>query len=481
MDATHPTPRGAAVYRVLWRWHFYAGLFVMPFLVILALTGTLYCFQPQIEPLLYRSKLIVQDRGQPRLPLETLRQRVEHAAPAGATLATVSIDTRRTRSAEFIVKLPAGDSESIYVDPYDGRILGAVSVDDRFIQQMRMLHRKLLLGRPGELLMELVACWTLVMIVTGVCLWWPRGNASRGAVLMPRRSAPGRIWWKELHSAIGVWFAFGAVAFVITGLPWTGFWGKGFQNLATATSLGSPGQAGGGALKSIDKVAGRAVRQHARAPASPGRTGQSMPGMVMDDLPLRQVPWAVGLATVPAGAARTDSPTPTVTLDRIVQVAAARGIDSGYQIVLPGSSDGVFTVSWFPADPKAERTLHIDRFSAEVLEDTGYKDYGVASRAVAYGTALHMGRYFGLANQIICAAISLSLVVLALSGFWMWWKRRPQGKLAAPPRPALQVPMRTWTFALVVLGLLFPLLGASLIAVWVLDRCIGGTFVSRSA
>lgn len=35
--------RGTAAsgYRTLWRWHFYAGLFVMPFLIVLAITGTL--------------------------------------------------------------------------------------------------------------------------------------------------------------------------------------------------------------------------------------------------------------------------------------------------------------------------------------------------------------------------------------------------------------------------------------------------------
>ena len=59
-------------YRTLWRWHFYAGLFVMPFLVILAITGTIYCFQPQIEPLLYRHRLIVEPQAQARLGEDAL-------------------------------------------------------------------------------------------------------------------------------------------------------------------------------------------------------------------------------------------------------------------------------------------------------------------------------------------------------------------------------------------------------------------------
>ena len=44
-------------YNLAWRWHFYAGLFVAPFMVMLALTGTLYLFKPQLDPLMYGSLL----------------------------------------------------------------------------------------------------------------------------------------------------------------------------------------------------------------------------------------------------------------------------------------------------------------------------------------------------------------------------------------------------------------------------------------
>ena len=31
--------RGRAIYATIWRWHFYAGLFVIPFVLLLAVTG----------------------------------------------------------------------------------------------------------------------------------------------------------------------------------------------------------------------------------------------------------------------------------------------------------------------------------------------------------------------------------------------------------------------------------------------------------
>ena len=36
-------------YRALWRWHFHAGMFCIPFVIVLALTGSIYLFKPQID------------------------------------------------------------------------------------------------------------------------------------------------------------------------------------------------------------------------------------------------------------------------------------------------------------------------------------------------------------------------------------------------------------------------------------------------
>src|SRR3546814_4466921 len=41
--------RRQAIYATIWRWHFYAGLFVIPFVLLLAVTGAAYLFKPQVE------------------------------------------------------------------------------------------------------------------------------------------------------------------------------------------------------------------------------------------------------------------------------------------------------------------------------------------------------------------------------------------------------------------------------------------------
>ncbi|CAB3749026.1 PepSY-associated TM helix domain-containing protein [Paraburkholderia humisilvae] len=474
-------PSASRGYRTLWRWHFYAGLFVMPLLVVLALTGTLYCFQPQIEPLLYPHRLVVTPRVVAPVDEDALLANARRALPVGSVATTARISSRPDRSAEFIFRLPGGDRQSVYLNPYDGAVLGTLSVDDRFMQVDRMIHRKLLLGKPGELLMELVACWTLVMVGTGVALWWPRAGTTLRAALAPHFTLRGRPLWKSVHAALGVWLALGALAFVITGLPWTGSWGKQFKSLATSAGLGSPpGSWGGLPLQST--LPRDAARQHMRTAVNPPHVigdqathpshesdMNAMPGMTMDDLPLPQVPWAVGAAPVPQSR---DAGNSAWTLGRVVARVRALGLTDGYDIALPASATGVYTVSYFPADPKLERTLYIDQYSGAVLKDIRYGDYGAVSKAVSYGTSLHMGRYAGLANQLICTAISLGLATLAVTGCVMWWKRRPAGTLGAPTRERATVPMRGWALGLVVLGMVFPLMGVTLVAVWLVDRTL---------
>jgi uncharacterized iron-regulated membrane protein len=466
-------------YRTLWRWHFYAGLFVMPFLVVLAVTGTLYCFQPQIEPLLYPHRLVVEPRDAARPGADALLAAARRALPAGAVATTVRISSRADRSAEFIFRLPDGDRQSVYVNPYDGTVLGTLSVEQRFMQVDRMIHRKLLLGKPGELLMELVACWTLVMIGTGVALGWPRAGTALRAALLPRFSLRGRPLWKSLHAALGIWLAVGALAFVVTGLPWTGSWGKQFKALATTAGLGSPPGAWGGASfrsrvpgEAAGQVAGQdAARASDAAHPSHSHAMDDMPGMTMDDLPLPQVPWAVGAVPVPPSR---DADHAALSLGALVAQMRKLGLDDGYDIALPASASGVYTVSYFPADPKLERTIYVDQYSGAILKDIRYGDYGAVAKAVSYGTALHMGRYFGLANQLVCTVLSLGLATLAVTGCVMWWKRRPSGALGAPARERAAPPMRGWKAALVLLGLLFPLMGVTLIAVWLADRLLFG-------
>lgn len=67
---------------------------------------------------------------------------------------------------------------------------------------------------------------------------------------------------------------------------------------------------------------------------------------------------------------------------------------------------------------------------------------------------------------LACAAI----VLLCVSAAVMWWKRRPVGGLGVPPLPADPRTLRGVLALLVLCGLLFPLMGASLLLLWAFDH-----------
>ncbi|PUA17791.1 PepSY domain-containing protein [Glaciimonas sp. PCH181] len=465
-------------YRILWRWHFYAGLFVMPFLMVLAITGSIYVFKPQIDTALYGDKLFVASSQQARLGYDRQLAIAASAVPKEATATSVSVSSNPRRSTEAVFRLASGDSTSVYVNPYSGEILGTLSVQHRLMQQVRQIHRDLMLGKWGGWLMELAACWTLIMVGTGVALWWPNKAASVWGSLLPRAGLRGRALWRELHMVIGFWVAIGAVFFILSGLPWSSFWGSNFQALVTWANVDT------NTNKSVETAKTEHVHDAATSPKADAAMSMDMP-MKMQDLPLAEIPWAVGATTVPQSnlahlshLSSHDSALPPqrLTIDQVAAIAASKGMLT-YQLALPGKTASVFTASYAPgaaeflrSDLDRQRTLHIDQYSGKILKDMRFADYGVVSKAVTLGVALHMGEYFGLANQLICAGISLTLLGMAITGFVMWWKRRPQKALGAPKR-VLQPPasIKRWKGYMALMGMLFPLMGASMIVVWLGD------------
>ncbi|MBH9738099.1 PepSY domain-containing protein, partial [Burkholderia cepacia] len=70
------------------------------------------------------------------------------------------------------------------------------------------------------------------------------------------------------HASLGIWLALGALAFVLSGLPWTGSWGKQFKSLATSVNLGSPPGAWGGSSLHSTRPGAKAAKAGAAASAA---------------------------------------------------------------------------------------------------------------------------------------------------------------------------------------------------------------------
>ncbi|MFP3677861.1 PepSY domain-containing protein [Pseudomonas sp. SIMBA_041] len=437
-------------YNLAWRWHFYAGLFVAPFMVMLALTGTLYLFKPQLDPLMYGSLMTVP-ADHHTVSADDLLKRVKEAYPQ-ATIKQYLPPVNAERSAQFVV-INGGTELNVFIDPYHGDILGEQDAKNNLQAIARAIHGELMIGTVGDRLIEMAAGWGIVLVVSGVFLWWPRGQAA--GILWPRLSSRGRVLWRDLHAVTGFWGASLLLVMLLSGMTWTGFWGQqyaGVWNVFPAAMW--------------DNVPTSDVEARSLNTA----TRQTVPwAMENTPMPMSGGDHAEHMAH---GGAQAGPAAPTISLQDVQKIAVQRKVEPGYSITFPKTATGVFTIAVFADDPRNDATLHVDQYTGDVLADVRYEQYGPVARATEIGVMLHEGKMFGVVNQIIVLLICLMILLSAVSGVVIWWKRRPQGKFGVPP---LRHDLPKWKTAMVImfaLAVMFPLVGASLVVVWVLDRVL---------
>lgn len=454
----------SALYRRVWRWHFYAGLVCLPFLVLLATTGALYLFKDPIESLLYARLRVVEAGSAPGLAASALVDRALAAEPSVAVRFVAP--ARPGRSAEVGIRTAEG-IVAVYLDPADGRELGRLRDDDRLMEVVKRLHSLAIAGPVANHWIEIVAGWALVLVVSGVFLWWPRGRS--GGVCTVRERPAQRLWWRDVHAVTGIVAAVAIVFLAVTGMPWSAFWGQQFGRLNAERGLGVPKQVWGPAPPS-------AVPPLAGLQAVPWAVGQVPPPRSSEPPHPAGEPHHgehdggahVAPATPATEAPQADGP----GLDRALQILARMDVPAGTPVRLPDGPRGAYTAMRFPGDIREVRVVHLDRYSGAVLADIRYADYGIVGRATEWGISLHTGRQFGWINQLVMLAACLAIVVLAVSAVVMWWKRRPHGRLAAPPRKAGDRAAAGAIAVALLLGLIYPLLGASMVVALVVDALV---------
>lgn len=464
------TPR-SALYRAVWRWHFYAGIFAIPVIVILSISGIVYLFKPEIESVLYGGQATVEvgdetvsyeeqlEAVQNRYPDEPVVAMEPPAAPNKAT--RFHLDNGGTGGFE-----PAG--HTVFVSPYTGEIVGSRNNAYNPAQVAVQIHGSLMsanyLGDPkwGDYLLELVAGWTVVLVVTGIYLWWPRGRAGRSlqGTLIPRlKVGTPRIPWRDVHAITGVLFSFVFLFFLLTGLMWTGgIWGPKYQELAASLNSTYP-----------------EVPSESKVPATVGdAVGEGHSSWAQSAIPVLPSGTPVGGHEHQEDRIQWN-PSDGAPIDAIVAQAQNLGFTTGYAIFWPEGETGSYFVAQWPdmgSRPKQsaldEKTAFIDQYTAEPLGTYDFGDFGLMAKATDLGISLHEGREWGLLSQLLVLTATLAILVSCATAVVMWYKRRPRG-LGAPRR----VYSRSATAGIValtgILGVFFPMVGISLVALLVFD------------
>jgi uncharacterized iron-regulated membrane protein len=304
---------------------------------------------------------------------------------------------------------------------------------------VRKIHSLDYFGWVANRVIEMVAGWAIVLVATGSYLWWPRTRAA--GVLKIRPGVTKRAWWRDLHAVTGLYVSLFIVFLAVTGLPWSGYWGKNLNLYADQAGLGYPPEFWDEVPKSV---------------------------IPMKDA-MTETSWSLENAPMPLS---TPTGTEPIGIDKAVATFDALGVHKGYAIDLPKSEGGVYSASVFPDDIAFERVVHLDQYSGQVLFDGGYEELGPVGKSIEWGISIHMGQAFGLLNQIVLTLACLAIVVMAVSGAAMWWKRKPAGRLGSPPVPAQPRALRNVLLLVLPCAVLFPLVGASLVTMLLLDLLV---------
>ncbi len=435
------------LYFAAWRWHFYAGLYVIPFLLMLAVTGLLMLWIAVLQGI-GDEKMTILPGDQP-LAVSQLITAAQAAIPdATATQYIAPLSPAHIAT----VVVAAGDAKTgVTLNPYTAEVLNTFPWRAGWYDFATDIHGTLLIGNTGDWLIEAAASLALLLTVTGLYLHWPRNGASLGQSLTVQTAAKGRAFWKSLHGALGLWASLILVIFLISGLSWAGLWGAKFVQAWSTFPA-----------EKWDNV-----------PLSDATHADMNHGAA------KEVPWGLEQTPLPESGslAGTTAITGPVTVDTVAGFAGTLGFDHRFQLNLPADATGVWTISHDSMsndgpNPAADRTIHIDQFTGNVLADVRYADYSAYAKAMAWGIAFHEGD-LGVWNIALNTAFCLAIILMSVSGAVLWLKRRPvAARLGAPPRPA-DVPYAKGAILITLaLSLAFPMLGLTLLAVMVLDLVI---------
>lgn len=438
---TQKNPKQGLSYTTVWRWHFYAGLFCIPFILWLSLTGLIYLFKPQIDEWIDRpyNNLVIHQAKSPSVQVNAALKVVPNSIFSAVELGP------NEHSATRVLVAKNAEVYKVYIHPESLEILKIINQDDQFTRQVFHLHGELMLGDNGSRVVEIAASWTIIMIVTGIYLWLGKGGKlSFGGMVYPRLNRKGRAFWKDIHAVTGFWVAFFTIFLLISGLPWTASWG--------------------GMLKNIRQWSAPTVVQQDWTTSSKEESHHQKQKF---DQAVKHMQFEHHHMMV-SQTTRLNVEQAHILDDLISKVDTFK-LQPPIQIQPSGAMAGTWSISSQTQNRPLRETFIFDEHGNVIKHET-FANKLLLDRLIGYGVAIHEGQMFGLLNLMIGVFTVIALILVSISGLIMWIKRKPQHELGAPP---ISLPYRlslSLKVLIMIIGIILPLLGLTLIVVLLLEK-----------
>ncbi|EDY83021.1 PepSY-associated TM helix family [Verrucomicrobiia bacterium DG1235] len=407
------------IYQLVWKWHFWAGLLVSPFLIVVSITGALYVFKDEIERYTH-SELLFVEPGETTVGHTALEETIAAELPE-AELHYISVSKGSDRSWAAFVEIHQEDGSEqvrfVYFDQYRGKILGHKASDEGFFRIVLTLHRSLLAGTPGRIIIEVATCWGIISMLAGLYLWWPRKKEKVKGVWVPRIRGNFRVILRDWHTVPGMYLSIFLLAIMGTGLFFTSIWGTGFR-LGTALSGGFPDF-------------------YVSPPQSAHVEDHSLHTRISLDEAFTEANQAFPFE------------------------GRSYGIDLPHH-----DTDNAFSIITEITEPFVELgATYIDQYNGELLLTATNQDLPWRTHAILLFYPIHVGSIFGIGTKIIAVLSCLILTAMCATGVWLWWRRRPKGTFGAPKKTLPKTAPRWLAWLTIALAIFLPMVGLSLILI----------------
>jgi uncharacterized iron-regulated membrane protein len=349
--------------------HLWMGLSLGALFVLLGLTGSILVFYPEIDTALRTEIRVTGDAPDWDKALATVRKaypekhgawRFEVTGQPGSIPARY-YNPPETKGRDFAPMM-------VWLSPDGGQVLRRDYWGDYAMTWIYDLHFRLLLGEAGGVALGYAGMALVVLLLSGLWAWWPRGSWRKALRYKGQAAASRRL--RDIHKLTGLW---GISLLLILGV--------------TGVMLELPKGSDGvlallfGPVNAMPKPISAAV-QGTQVPVSAAVQSAQLV------LPRARIAW----------------------------------------IEVPGKGNGTFRIRMQqPGDP-SERFPHsfvwIDQHSGQVLSVADAAKSGSASTINNWVHPLHDGSAGGIATRILIALIGLVPLILFVTGWLRWRSRR---------------------------------------------------------
>lgn len=373
----------------LLQFHSIIGLAISLVLSLIALTGATMSFEDEISAVLNAGMMRVEPRAAPTLTPDGLIARLQAVQDLGKVSAvTMSSDPSVAVRLRFARNEGGARPSSVYVDPYDGRLLGTPR-GENFFATVRRLHRWLLLpgdgngyGRPIN---GVVTIGLIALLISGMVLRWPRRAGSMKMWLKPNLALRGRGFQRSLHSVVGTWVLAIYLVMALSALWYSFEW---YKNGA------------------IWLLSNRSVVATPMQPKSPRRTGPTD---------------AASLAFDPAWS--------TFLHQQGSRFATA-------QLTLPSGAGTVMRIRSWSQDAShdgARDEFRIDAVTGQMTSSEIYADKPIGERIISSVLDIHRGSIFGWPGKLLFMLAAALMPLFMVTGFLLYLSRRKLRSASQPP------------------------------------------------